>query len=135
VSLVSPCSACEVAADLLFPELTADRQAIKKSYETWLAAMFPGYAKYPLAEHHHTIWRWMWELEKGQRPSALVAILARGAAKSTSAELGVVTAGVRGRHRHVVYVSESQDFADKHVDTIGGDTGARVRRRVLPRDG
>jgi hypothetical protein len=116
---LAPRSAFEVAADLLFPHLTSDRQAIEQDYVVWLNTMFPGYAKYPLADHHHTIWRWIWSIGINDRPSSMVAILARGAAKSTTAELGVVALGVRQCRRYVVYVCETQDQADKHVATIG----------------
>ncbi|NAZ73880.1 hypothetical protein GTQ99_00345 [Kineococcus sp. T13] len=108
-----------MAADILSPELTEERQAIEQDYETWLATMFAGYAKYDLAEHHHTIWRWLWAIGIDDRPASMVAILARGAAKSTTAELGVVALGVRQTRRYVVYVCETQDQADKHVATIG----------------
>lgn len=42
----------------------------------------------------------------------------RGGAKSTSTELGVVRSCVRLCRRYVLYVSETQDQADKHVGAI-----------------
>lgn len=45
-------------------------------------------------------------------------ILARGAAKSTTAELAVTRIGEKLSRRYVLYVSETQDQADKHVAAI-----------------
>jgi hypothetical protein len=132
---LAPRSAFEVAADLLFPHLTADRQAVEKDYETWLATMFPNYAKYPLAAHHHTIWQWIWSIGISDRPKSLVAILARGAAKSTTAELGVVALGVRGGRKYVIYVSETQEQADKHVATIAAMLESATVEQYYPEMG
>lgn len=47
-------------------------------------------------------------------------ILPRGAAKSTTAELSTVAVGARGTRRYCLYISETQDQADAHVQNIAG---------------
>src|SRR5690606_26297837 len=54
----------------------------------------------------------------GVRPRPFVAVWPRGGAKSTSAELATVAGGARGQRRYAWYISEPQDQADKHVETI-----------------
>lgn len=52
------------------------------------------------------------------RPAPFVALWPRGGAKSTSAELAAEMIGQRGIRRYLIYVSGTQDLADKHVATI-----------------
>lgn len=89
-------------------------------YERFLHDYFPRYTTSSLAEHHHRIWRWVWALERGIRPRPLCAFLARGGAKSTTAELACVGIGARGVRSYVLYVSGKQDQADDHVSNIAG---------------
>lgn len=63
-------------------------------------------------------WLWIWALVAGIRPRPFVAIWARGGAKSSSAELAAAAVVMRGVRKYVVYVSATQDLADKHVATI-----------------
>lgn len=48
-----------------------------------------------------------------------MALWPRGGAKSTSAELATAALGVRRVRKYALYVSGTQDKADKHVATIG----------------
>jgi cytidylate kinase len=63
---------------------------------------------------------WTWEdaitLDGTARP--IVAIWPRGRGKSTTAETIAADLGVRKARRYVMYVSGTQDQADKHVQTI-----------------
>jgi hypothetical protein len=70
---------------------------------------------------HSALWAWVWSLAAGRaaQPVAFVAIWPRGGAKSTSAELACVACCERQTRRYVLYVSETQDQADKHVMAIG----------------
>lgn len=80
--------------------------------------MFPSYLTASLAPHHEQFWAWVDALRTGQRPQPLVAIWSRGHAKSTSAELSCVVVARRRVRHYVLYVSATQDQADKHVETI-----------------
>jgi hypothetical protein len=57
-------------------------------------------------------------MQPGERPRPFCAFWPRGGAKSTSAELLVAALGVRGIRRYCIYVCETQDQADKHVQAI-----------------
>lgn len=87
-------------------------------WEPWLKAMAPNYATHEFGEHHATFWQWVWDIELGARPRPFVAIWPRGGAKSTSAEMGVVSLGARGKRGYCLYISETQDQADDHVANI-----------------
>lgn len=89
-------------------------------YQDWLDALFPSYTTAPLADHHDRIWRWVWALERGIRPTPLVVILARGGAKSTTAELACVAVGAHDSRRYILYVSGTQKQADDHVSSVAG---------------
>lgn len=92
-----------------------------RRYKTWrsfLENIFGGYVAYGFAPHHVEFWDWVWSLTKGIRPRPFVAIWPRGGAKSSSAELAAAMVGMRGQRRYILYVSETQDLADKHVATI-----------------
>jgi hypothetical protein len=99
------------------------------SIETWLAWVLPDYvgatgyetpteAEALFADHHREFWTWIRSIESGIRPPAFVGVWARGGAKSTSAELGVVALGATGRRGYGLYVCETQDQADDHVSNI-----------------
>lgn len=78
------------------------------------------------AAHHEEFWEWVWSIEGGDGyngaalvAEALIAIFARGGGKSTNAELACVALGARRRRRYALYVSATQDQADKHIGSIG----------------
>jgi hypothetical protein len=87
-------------------------------WEGWLKAMAPAYAVQPFGDHHARFWQWAWGIEKGERPRPFVAIWPRGGAKSTSAEMCVLSLGARHKRGYCLYVSETQDQADDHVANI-----------------
>lgn len=87
-------------------------------WERWLRINFPGTTRSPLGQHHRRLWAWVDSIEPGASPSPLVEVWARGGAKSTTAELGVAWVGSRLTRRFVLYVSGTQEQADKHVQSI-----------------
>jgi hypothetical protein len=84
----------------------------------WLHHTFPSYVAYPFADRHRAFWEWVWAIEPGVRPAPFVAIWPRGGAKSTSVELATVMLGVRRQRKYAIYVSGTQEQADKHVQAI-----------------
>lgn len=102
------------------------------AYQPWLDDLFPTYTTAPLAAHHRRIWEWVWALERGARPRPLVVLLARGGAKSTTAELACVAVGARDARRYILYVSGTQKQADDHVANIAGMLESRSVEREYP---
>lgn len=90
----------------------------ESSWQTWLGTIVPAYTSSGFAPRHETFWQWVWSVEAGQRPAPFVAIWPRGGGKSTSAELSVVALGALQRRKYALYVSGTQDQADKHIQTI-----------------
>ncbi|KKN60740.1 hypothetical protein LCGC14_0529390 [marine sediment metagenome] len=86
--------------------------------EAWLQILFPTYVSGSFAPHHSELWEWVTALKVGIRPHPFVAIWPRGGAKSTSAELACCTVAARGTRRYALYVSETQDRADDHVQNV-----------------
>ncbi len=101
-------------------------------WEAWLRALFPSYTRHPFAAHHAELWEWGWDVEVGVRPSPFVTILARGGAKSTSAEMMAVAWGARKTRRYVWYLSETQDQADDHVGNIASMLESAEISRYYP---
>ena len=85
---------------------------------TWLAGNFPGYVYKPFGERHLRLWDWIEALEPGTRPAPRVEVWPRGGAKSTTGELGIARIGFKLARKYVLYVSETQDQADKHVAAV-----------------
>lgn len=108
----------KAAAELELRRRRAERYTAPVDWQPWLSALFPTYTAAPFAERHRELWKWGWAIEPGERPHPFVAIWPRGGAKSTSAELLTVAIGARKRRRYAWYICETQDQADKHIDTI-----------------
>lgn len=91
-------------------------------WDEWLAEHFADYTTSAFAVRHRRFWAWISDLERGVRPRARVEVWPRGGAKSTTVELGCAYIGSQPnpvRH-YVLYVSETQAQADKHVQAIAG---------------
>jgi hypothetical protein len=101
---------------------------------TWKLALFEKYqtahdgAIIADAPHHRRFWTWLWDIQPGRRPRPFVGIWPRGGAKSTNAEMGAIALGAprqqedgsrRPTRNYAWYVSEVQDQADDHVETVG----------------
>ena len=79
--------------------------------------MFAPYFRHPFSDPHVAVWDWADSLSD-EAPQPLVAIWSRGRGKSTTAEAIAADAGIRKARRYCMYVSGTQDQADKHVQTI-----------------
>lgn len=90
----------------------------EKDYRSWLAVLFPDALRADLASHHEQLWEWVWALSKGVRPHPFVGIWPRGGAKSSSAEKAVVAVGALEVRKYALYVSGTQELADKHLTDI-----------------
>lgn len=91
---------------------------LEKDWLSWLLLMFPRHIVHPFGPHHVEFWEWAWSIKKGQRKPPFWAIWPRGGAKSASAEMAVAAWGARNIRKYFIYVSESQDRADGHVQSI-----------------
>src|SRR5690606_3967651 len=87
-------------------------------WEDWVTTYFPRATSAPFAERHRRLWEWIDSLTPGVRPRARVESWPRGGGKSTSVELGVVRVGEKLSRRFALYVSATQDQADKHVQSV-----------------
>lgn len=126
--LLSPLTG-ELPADLL-PTPAAAR--IERDPQTWLTTLFPATVTAGFAAHHLEYWCWIWALRRGVRPPPFIAIWPRGGGKSSSAELGVIAAGALRARRYVLYVSATQDLADKHIASIARALESETLARYYP---
>ena len=85
-------------------------------WEPWLGALFPHVVRAGFAERHRALWDWAWDVQDGAPP--FVACWPRGGGKSTTTELAAASWGARGRRRYVLYICETQEQADDHVQNI-----------------
>lgn len=117
------------------PDSRRNSAPILTDWPAWLAARLPSHAA--PSERHAALWAWVWHLQAGAAPApvAFVAIWPRGGAKSTSAELACVGVAERQTRRYVLYVSETQDQADKHVMSIARLMEAAGIERALNKYG
>src|SRR5882757_6493548 len=89
------------------------------NWEEWLQRCFPHVCVYGFGERHRRLWNWFDGLQDGQPRRPRVEAWPRGGAKSSTCELGCVRVAVKLTRRFVLYVCETQDQADKHVQAIG----------------
>ena len=80
--------------------------------------LFPRYLWHEFSPPHEDLWNWADAIEPDTCPDPFVAIWARGRGKSTHAEAIACDLGARGKRIYCLYVSGTQDQADKHVATI-----------------
>lgn len=88
-----------------------------EGWEDWLRALFPRHVA-TFADQHRRIWEWVWAITAEARPEPLVAVLARGGGKSTTAELATVAVGTHGSRGYAWYIRETQEQADKSVENV-----------------
>ncbi len=99
-------------------ELDAEAARRARTWFAWLDAAFPDHVAGGFAPYHAEFWDWVWSLERGTRPRPFVAIWPRGFGKSTNAELAAAAVACRGTRRYALYVSETQEQADDHVQNV-----------------
>ena len=87
-------------------------------WRDWVAKYFPYACTYDFSPRHVHLWEWFDSLERGVSPPPEVCVWPRGGAKSASAEMGVVRLCAKLTRRLVLYVSSTQDQAEKHVQSI-----------------
>lgn len=103
-----------------------------KHWRVWLEALFPNYVRAGFAKRHVEFWEWLWAIRRDSAPQPFVGIWPRGGAKSTSAELGAISLGLRGHRRYAVYVRGTQDRADDSVQNIGAMLESTAVQRYYP---
>lgn len=123
------------AFEALETEMAREAGAAVGDWESLLRSLFPAYVSAGFAPHHREFWDWVWSIRKGERVRPFVAIWPRGGAKSTSAEMATVVLGARQARTYVLYISGTQDQADKHVETIGSMLESSQVERFYPEMG
>src|SRR6266508_3415745 len=88
-------------------------------WRAWLRALFPTYVRADFAPYHEAYWDWLWAIAAGRPVRPFVGIWPRGFAKSTAAELGIARVAAARTRGYALYVSETQDQADTHVQNVG----------------
>lgn len=88
-----------------------------------------------MAERHRRLWDWFASLRKGFKPPAHVEIWGRGGAKSSTAEGGTTYVAESGLRKYILYVSCTQDQADKHVAAVSSVLESRGVDRALNKYG
>jgi cob(I)alamin adenosyltransferase len=68
-----------------------------------------------MAAHHVRAWEWFEGVEPGVKPPALIECWFRGCGKSTTVELALARMAVRAERRFALYVSATQQAANRHV--------------------
>lgn len=84
----------------------------------WLPSTFPNVCSKPFGDRHIRLLNWFDELEPEVKPLAHFEPWPRGGAKSVTACLGVAWLWKKLARHFVLYVSETQAMADKHVGFI-----------------
>lgn len=88
------------------------------TWQLWIKENFPHVASSPFAKRHLRLWDWFDALKGGVRPRPRIEVWPRGGAKSSTEELAIAWIGVKLTRRFILIVSETQDQADKHVESI-----------------
>jgi predicted phage terminase large subunit-like protein len=100
-------------------------------WREWIEKFFPAVATHPFAERHERLWEWIDALTPGVRPRPRVEVWPRGGAKSSSIELGCARVCEKLSRRYVLYVCETQEQADQHVQSIASLLETRGIGRAL----
>lgn len=118
-SYLSPTSAHQARLYKLKQKAKGGKPA-PTEYYAWLAKIFPTYFSAPLADHHHDFWRWVDEIPVNTSPPPFIAIWPRGGGKSTNTETAVAYIGAQEKRKYCLYVCQTQEQADDHVQNIAG---------------
>lgn len=104
-------------------------------WREWLARDFSHRVTHPFAEHHVRLWEWIEALQPGARPRPIIEVWGRGGGKSSTVEMGCARVAVKLSRRFCLYVSETQDQADKHVEEVGDSFDALNIERAVNKYG
>src|SRR3990167_4086599 len=95
---------------------------IEATPETWRDALFADTFTGRLASYHDIFWDWLWALPPSgpgvDGRTCHVELWARGWAKSTNVECGVVALAAKTKRRYGWYISGKQTQADDHLSTV-----------------
>lgn len=113
----------------------ADTSALPTEWEAWFRAVSPGLSDF--APHHRDAGAWLQAIAPDVRPTPRVDVWPRGHGKSTFAEHGVAYVGEQRKRRFALYVCDTQDAANRHVQSvqtllerIGQRTGSPIGQRL-----
>ena len=105
-----------------------------ENWRAWFRKASPGLVAF--APHHEEAGEWLQAIEPGVRPAPEIDIWARGHGKSSFAELGTSFLAERRKRRFALYLCDTQDAADRHLQSIqaileriGGDVGRRLENQ------
>ncbi len=102
-----------------FGQKTSDEASNRPvDYTEWLDAYLAHKLTAPMGARHIGLWEWFEALERGVKPDTQIEVWPRGGAKSYTTAAGVAYVGWKGTRKFVLLVSETQDQADKQVQTI-----------------
>lgn len=96
----------------------AYRKPPPPTWEERVEAMFKPYFTRGFSPPHIEFWQWVDAITPDTAPRPFCAFWSRGRGKSTNAEAATAYLGARETRRYCMYVSGTQDQADKHVATI-----------------
>lgn len=128
------------ARERLIERLRAPRadRGVPEEWRLWLREHFGAYLRdpygndLPFAPHQVAHWTWTWALRRGVRPRPLIDIWARGATKSTTAELTCPAVAARRSRRYALYICGTQERADDHVGNVATMFESRVLAAHYP---
>lgn len=98
--------------------LTGSSARLPDTWQARVRAMFGRYFWYEFSQPHNELWEWADAITAESAPRPFIALWPRGRGKSTMAEAVTTDCGVRKARTYCMYVSGTQDQADKHVQTI-----------------
>ncbi len=88
------------------------------TWREWVDIYLPDLPQYEFANHHRDMWVWAEAMKPNLPHDPLVAIFAREGAKSSNAEAIAVYVGQKRKRKFILYVCETQDQADDHIESI-----------------
>jgi hypothetical protein len=89
-------------------------------WKQWTRSLFPEHFTKPFSTYHTEFWNYLWTIEPIIKANPFVGIWPRGGGKSTNVEAGCIALADRRVKKYVLYVSNTQDQADDHVQNIAG---------------
>lgn len=84
------------------------------------------------APHQAEMWDWAWNVELGKPQRPFVGIWPRDHGKSTTVQAIVASLAARRAVQYVVYVSETQEQADRHVGDIESNLTTPAMKQRQP---
>lgn len=79
---------------------------------------FPNVVTKPFGKRHRLLWSWFESINLGDPLAPRVDVWPRGGAKSSTGELGCAYVASKLSRKFCLYVSETQEQADRHVQSV-----------------